>query len=66
MKPNTTKLSEIEKTIKASTEICYLSVVINFHGSGRRGLRSDTGHYTVIAFRESMKWETYDNMKTLI
>lgn len=37
-KPNTTKISEIEKNLTASSELYYLRGVVNFHSGERRGL----------------------------
>lgn len=65
-KPNSTKISEIEKNLTVSSEMYYLRGVVNFHGGERRGLRSATGHYTASVYRGNSKWETYDDTKKQI
>lgn len=66
VKPNSWKLDDIPKIITTNSKNYYLRGVIIFHGRGRSGLKSATGHYTAGTYRGNQKWEIYDDIKSKV
>lgn len=66
VQPITWKLNDIPKCIVANGDNYFIRGVIIFHGGGRRGLRTATGHYTAYTYRGDNIWEIYDDVKNKV